>query len=49
MTQEVRWFNGRNCVGVGLRYSEEDDIQSIAEWGTRFPNDAGDVLFRSAS
>jgi hypothetical protein len=26
--------------------SEKDDIDLIAGWGTTFPNDAGDVLFR---
>lgn len=57
----VRWFNGRNCIGVvrvvdpydgvqyyigvGNGYDEQQDIEFIAAWGTRFPNDAGDVLF----
>jgi hypothetical protein len=58
---EVRWFNGRNCIGIvrvmdpydGAKYyigmaaghDEQDDIETIAAWGSRFPNDAGDVLF----
>ena len=25
--------------------TEEEDAQDIADWGSRFPNDAGDVLF----
>lgn len=58
---QVRWFNGRSCVGVvrvneytnGSKYyigvgngeDEEQDIEFIAAWGSKFPNDAGDVLF----
>lgn len=61
MTTQVRWFNGRQCigvvrvidpydgvkyyVGVGSGYDEQDDIEQIKSWGTRFPNDAGDVMF----
>lgn len=26
-------------------YNEKQDIQRIMEWGAKFPNDAGDVLF----
>jgi hypothetical protein len=26
-------------------YDEKKDIQMIAEWGSTFPKDAGDVLF----
>ena len=61
MTQEVRWFNGRSCIGVvrvvdpydgpkyyigvGIGRSEEEDIQTITDWGTHFPVAAGDALF----
>lgn len=57
----VRWFSGRNCVGLvrvdipfeGIQYyigpaeglDEDIDTVSIAEWGARFPDDAGDLLF----
>ncbi len=29
-------------------WNEEDDKKKIAEWGSMFPKDAGDVLFRAA-
>lgn len=32
-------------IGVGLGRVEEADAQHIAEWGSHFPSDAGDVLF----
>lgn len=28
-----------------MRSSEEEDIQFIADWGSTFPKEAGDVLF----
>lgn len=32
-------------IGPGQGISEEADTKMIRDWGTRFPNDAGDVLF----
>lgn len=32
-------------VGAGFGHNEHDDQQHIANWGARFPNDAGDLLF----
>lgn len=32
-------------IGVGQGFDEQQDIEHIAAWGSRFPNDAGDVLF----
>lgn len=36
-------------IGVGQGHNEVDDTNYIAEWGTSFPADAGDVLFGLAS
>lgn len=62
---DVRWFNGRSCVGVvriedpydGIKYyigtcagmEEEIDMEYIAAWGARFPNNVGDILFGVAA
>ena len=32
-------------IGVVAK-TEEEDMKDIADWGSRFPNDAGDVLFK---
>lgn len=32
-------------IGLCTGNSEEDDKQMIAEWGSHFPKEAGDVLF----
>jgi len=32
-------------IGVGFGADEHQDKLHIRQWGTRFPNDAGDVLF----
>ena len=32
-------------IKYGLGEDEKTDIQHIMDWGSRFPNDAGDVLF----
>jgi hypothetical protein len=32
-------------IGVAPGLDEQDDIQWIADWGSSFPTDAGDVLF----
>lgn len=32
-------------IGYADTGTEESDKQHIADWGNRFPNDAGDVLF----
>lgn len=31
--------------GFGVETTEEDDSTMIAQWGSTFPSDAGDVLF----
>ncbi len=31
--------------GMGIENTEEEDAQIVADWGSTFPNDAGDVLF----
>lgn len=32
-------------IKYSVGYDEEEDIKHIMDWGSRFPNDAGDVLF----
>lgn len=32
-------------IGIVAGHNVGDDLQSIADYGSRFPNDAGDVLF----
>lgn len=72
MITGVRWFAGRDCVGivqvvpdhekdtyrqtgeanfqyyigVGSGIDEKLDMQTIADWGTRFDVAAGNTLFR---
>ena len=31
--------------GMGIENTEEEDAQLVADWGSTFPSDAGDVLF----
>lgn len=45
----VRVDNGyeiKYYIGVGKGYDEQDDIAFIASFGSTFPTDAGEVLFR---
>jgi hypothetical protein len=32
-------------IGTGEGHYEEADKQNIADWGSTFPTDAGDILF----
>lgn len=43
---EIKYYIG--SIDTHLNYggnSEEYDMNKIADWGSTFPNDAGDVLF----
>lgn len=33
-------------IGTGIGDTKENDIQRIVNWGSRFPNDAGDLIFK---
>ena len=33
-------------IGSAMGIKEKDDMQHIADWGSTFPKDAGDLLFR---
>jgi hypothetical protein len=37
---EIKYY-----IGVGSGRDEDEDVQSIASWGTKFPTLVGNVLF----
>jgi hypothetical protein len=42
---DTPWAGIKYYIGSCPGADEESDKQYIADWGTIFPNDAGDVLF----
>ena len=40
----IKYYIG-SCPGEARGHNEQEDIQWIADWGSSFPIDAGDVLF----
>jgi uracil phosphoribosyltransferase len=41
----IKYYIGAIDTHLNYGNSEEYDKERIADWGVKFPNDAGDVLF----